>query len=60
MRFCDIPLKSFSENFKQLTKIKINNASIHFAFFSKTIGFCNISFPDMNTARKASLISNLL
>ena len=51
--FCDIPLVSFSENLKQLTKItKINHFSILFAFFMKTVGFCTIFIADTNSACK--------
>ena len=49
MNFSDILLKSFSENFKQLTKMtEINPFSILFAFFMKFVGFCTVFIADMN------------
>ena len=49
MNFSDILLKSFSENFKQLTKMtEMNPFSILVAFFMKFVGFCTVFIADMN------------
>ena len=55
MTFCDNLLKSFSENLKQLTKM--NNISIIFCLFMKTVGFCAVFIADMNSACKNTLVS---
>ena len=53
MNFSDILFKCFSENLKQLTNInKMNDFSICFAFFMKTVGFCTVFIADMNSACK--------
>ena len=55
MTFSDILPKSFSENLKCLTKItKMNNFSILFALFMKTVGF-TLFIVDMNSAWKNTL-----
>ena len=61
MNFSGILLKCFSENLKQLTNInKMNDFSICFAFFMKTVGFCTVFIADMNSACKNILKSAFL
>ena len=58
MTFCDNLLKSFSENFIQLTKWMI---FYYFCVFMKTVGFCPVFIADMNSTCKNTLASvNLL
>ena len=54
MTFCDNLLKSFSENFKQLTKM---NDFLLFLRFLETVGFCPVFIADMNSACKNTLVS---
>ena len=54
MTFCDNQLKSFSKNYKQLTKI---NDFYHFCVSIKTIGFCTVFMADINSACKKNLVS---
>ena len=56
MNFSDILLKSFSENFKQLTKITEMNPFSIFAFFMKIVGFCTVFIADMNPPCKNTVI----
>ena len=53
MTFSDILLKTFSENFKQLTKM---NDFYYFCVFMKTEGFCTVFIADMNSACKNTLL----
>ena len=55
MTFCDNLLKSFSDNFKQLTKM--NDFLLFFGVFMKTVGFCPVLITDMNSACKNTLLS---
>ena len=55
MTFCDNLLKSFSDNFKQLTKM--NDFLLFFGVFMKTVGFCPVFIADMNSACKNTTVS---
>ena len=55
MTFCDNLLKSFSDNFKQLTKM--NDFLLFFWVFMKTVGICTLFIADMNSACKNTLVS---
>ena len=48
MTFCDNLLKSFSDNFKQLTKMDDFLSFLSFSW--KTVGFCTFFIADMNSA----------
>ena len=54
MTFSDILLKSFSEDFKQLTKM---NDFLLFLRFHETVGFCTVFITDMNSACTNTLVS---
>ena len=54
MNFFDNPLKSFSENLKQLTKM---DDFLLFLRFLKTIGIYTFFITDMNSACKNALVS---